>query len=47
MTSPLVTIALGGFAIFFVGLAVIAGLVILKKYKAEQLRIKGKDERGS
>lgn len=45
MTSPLVTIALGGFAIFFVGLAVIAGFVILKKYQAEQMRIKGKDKR--
>jgi len=45
MTSPLVTIALGGFAIFFVGLAVIAGFIILKKYQAEQLRIKKKNER--
>ena len=35
----LATVALGGFAIIFFCAALIVGLVILKKYKAEKIRI--------
>lgn len=35
----LATVALGAFAIIFFCAALIVGLVILKKYKAEQIRI--------
>ena len=36
----LATVALGAFAIIFFCAALIVGLVILKKYKAEQIRLK-------
>ncbi|NVK72100.1 MAG: hypothetical protein HWE24_01365 [Oceanospirillaceae bacterium] len=35
----LATIALGAFAIIFFCAALIVGLIILKKYKAEQIRL--------
>ncbi|MCW4629914.1 MULTISPECIES: hypothetical protein [Marinomonas] len=37
--NSLATVALGAFAIIFFCAALIVGLVILKKYKAEQIRI--------
>lgn len=38
--NPLVIVVLGAFAIIFFCAALIVGLIILKKYKAEQIRIK-------
>lgn len=37
--NSLATIALGAFAIIFFCLALIIGVIILKKYKAEQTRL--------
>ncbi|NLQ16002.1 hypothetical protein HGG82_00010 [Marinomonas sp. M1K-6] len=37
--NALATIALGAFAIIFFCLALIIGLIILKKYQAEQARL--------
>ena len=42
----LATIALGAFAIIFFCAALIVGLIILKKYKAEQIRINALTKKG-
>lgn len=42
----LATIALGAFAIIFFCAALIVGLVILKKYKAEKIRINALTKKG-